>query len=196
MLLGLISDVHGNVEAMEKAIADLSSRVDEILFAGDAMHEYRWCNEVVEIARELKMPYILGNHELSILSPHGERARSAPTVSAANVDYVQSMPTRLDMTVGGKKLVMVHGVPWPPYHDYLHPHSPLMARCADPDIDFLVLGHTHVPMTVRVESTLVINPGSLGESREHGHPSSVSYAVLDTDSEEVDVVRFHNPRLA
>ncbi|MGE0880010.1 MAG: metallophosphoesterase [Acidimicrobiia bacterium] len=195
MLIGLISDVHGNVEAMEKAMADLNGRVDEIFFAGDAMHEYRWCNEVVDIARDLELPYILGNHEMNILSHHGDRARSNETVKQDLVDYVRTMPTRIDTKVGGKNLVMVHGTPWPPYNDYLHAGSALLKKCADPEVDFLVLGHTHVPMAVRVENTLIINPGSLGESREHGSPGTVSYAVLDTDTEEVEVIRFQNPRL-
>jgi len=57
-------------------------------------------------------------------------------------------------------------------------------------VDILILGHTHVPMVKRVGSTLVVNPGSIGESRsmEPGRP--VSYAVLDTDSEEVFIGKF------
>jgi predicted phosphodiesterase len=40
----------------------------------------------------------------------------------------------------------------------------------------------------------VVNPGSLGESREARPDRPVSYAVLDTASEEVEVRRFPNPR--
>jgi predicted phosphodiesterase len=58
-----------------------------------------------------------------------------------------------------------------------------------------VLGHTHVPMVKRFGKTLVINPGSLGESREANEKTMVSYAVIDTDSDEVEIVRFQNPRL-
>jgi putative phosphoesterase len=195
MRLGLISDVHGTVEAMNLAIAALVPQVDEILLAGDVMHEYRWCNEVVETARELRLRYVLGNHELSILSPLGERARAGPTVRASNVAFLRTVPTRLDVELGGKRLTMVHATPWAPYTDYLHPRSPLLARCADPGVDILVTGHTHVPLAVRVGPTLVVNPGSLGESREAGHRGTVSYATLDTDSDEVVVVRMPNPQL-
>ncbi len=195
MRLGLISDIHGNVAAMEQAIAALLPTVDEILLAGDAMHEYRWCNEVVEIARDLQLRYVLGNHELSILGPLGERARSGSTLKASDVEFLRSVPTRIDVRVGGKRLTMVHGTPWAPYTDYLHSRSPLLDRCADPDIDILVTGHTHVPLVRRIGPTLVVNPGSLGQSREPGQRGTVSYATLDTETEEVVVVRLPNPQL-
>jgi predicted phosphodiesterase len=49
-------------------------------------------------------------------------------------------------------------------------------------------------MVERVGGCLVVNPGSLGESRDHAHPRSVSYAVLDTDDLDVEIVRFPDPR--
>ena len=41
---------------------------------------------------------------------------------------------------------------------------------------------------------LVVNPGSIGESREPGARALVSYAILDTETEEVEHVRIPNPR--
>ena len=43
-------------------------------------------------------------------------------------------------------------------------------------------------MVEQVGACLVVNPGSLGESRDRLHPRDVSYAVLDTTSLEVDDV--------
>ena len=80
MLLGLISDIHGNVEAFQRSIAELDHVVDEILVAGDAMYEYRFSNDVVELIQGLNARYIVGNHEMNLLSPGGARARSAPDV--------------------------------------------------------------------------------------------------------------------
>ena len=196
MLLGVMSDVHCNVEALDHALVDLESRVDEILLAGDGVYEYRFCNEVVASARRLGMRYVLGNHEMVLLGPHGERARSAADVDPAQVAYLASVPERVDVKVGGKQLCMVHGSPWEPYGDYLHASSATFQRADELGADFLILGHTHVPMVKRFGRTLVINPGSLGESREAGERQMVSYAVVDTDSEEVEIVRFPNPRLA
>jgi putative phosphoesterase len=194
--LGLISDVHGNIDALTIALAAMVDDVDEILMAGDAMHEYRFSNEVVEAVRAHGIRSILGNHEAGLLGPGGATARSVPTVRASNLDFVASLSHRLDTKVDGRALAMVHGSPFEPYSDYVVPGSPMLRRCADVGVDVLVLGHTHVPMVERVGSCLVVNPGSLGESRDRAHPRDVSYAILDTASLEVEVRRFPDPRFA
>jgi putative phosphoesterase len=197
VLVGLISDLHCNAEALAIAMADLSHRVDEIVMAGDAMHEYRFSNEAVEAAREHEMHYVLGNHEMMILSHHGDRARSLPTVRASNVEFLAGVPTRIDTKLNGKRMCVVHGSPWAPYSDYLYVNSPILQRADELETDILVLGHTHARMAQRFGRTLVVNPGSLGaDNRDGGDRSRVSYAVLDTSSEEVEFIDFPNPRLA
>jgi putative phosphoesterase len=190
MRVGIVSDIHCNIAAFERAVREMGDNVDEILVAGDAIYEYRMSNEVVELIRDIGARYITGNHEMVFMGPYGETARSAPTVKQKNLDFLADIPERIDTVIGGKTLTMVHGVPWPPYSDYLYAKSRDLKRCAEVGSDFLILGHTHVPMVERVGSTLVINPGSIGESRTPGPERFVSYAVLDTDSEEVDVVLF------
>jgi putative phosphoesterase len=194
MLLGIISDVHCNAQAMGRALEELSGRVDEVWLAGDAVLQYRFSNEVIESVRDHGITYVVGNHELTLLSQDGERARSAPVVRRRNLDFMAEAPTYHDRQVSGKRLLMVHASPFAPYSDYLFPGSPELARCAELDADILVLGHTHIPMAERVGTTLVVNPGSLGQGGDPAHPGMVSYAILDTDSEEVTIHRFTNPQ--
>lgn len=194
--IGLISDVHCNVEALDFAVAKLAGEVDEILLAGDALYEYRFSNEVLESIQGNSIRYIIGNHEMVLLGPHGQRARSAPTVRQSNLDFLTSAPSQIRTRVGGKEIMMVHGSPWEPYNQYLCATSPELLRCAELDADVLILGHTHIPMCQRIGRTLVVNPGSLGNSREPGHTGTVSYAVLDTHTDEFAVHRFANPLLS
>jgi putative phosphoesterase len=194
MLLGIISDVHCNARAMGRALDELSGRVDEVWLAGDAVLQYRFSNEVIESVRDHGITYVVGNHELTLLGPDGERARSAPAVRRRNMDFMAEAPTRHETRLSGKRLLMVHASPFAPYSEYLFPGSPELARCAELDADILVLGHTHIPMAERVGTTLVVNPGSLGQGGDPAHPGMVSYAVLDTDSEEVTIHRFTNPQ--
>jgi putative phosphoesterase len=195
MLVGIMSDVHCNSAAMAHAVAELSGTVDEMFVAGDAVLQYRFSNEVIESIRDNGMTYIAGNHEMILLSEHGERARSAPQVRPRNVEFMAAAPYQFEMSVSGKRLLMVHASPFEPFSDYLYQGSPQLARCAELDVDILVLGHTHVPMATRVGRTLVVNPGSLGQRGDPDHPGLVSYAVLDTDSDEVSIHRFANPLL-
>ncbi|MBO0730246.1 MAG: metallophosphoesterase family protein [Acidimicrobiaceae bacterium] len=190
MRLGIVSDVHCNHTALAKAVDELDGTVDDILLAGDAVLQYRFSNEVMEIIRERGITYVAGNHERVLLGPHGERALSAPGVQARNVEHMAAAPLRHERTVSGKRLLMVHASPFPPHDDYLYPGSSELARCAELDVDYLVLGHTHIPMATRVGRALVVNPGSLGQGGDPSYPGMLSYAVLDTDSDEVTFHRF------
>jgi putative phosphoesterase len=194
MLVGIVSDVHCNAAAMGIALGELESTVDEVLLAGDAVLQYRFSNEVLEAVQDNGIGYIAGNHEMTLLE-HGQRACAAPHVRRHNLEFMAAAPKRLDRRVSGKQLLMVHASPFAPFSDYLYAGSPELARCAEMDVDFLVLGHTHVPMATRVGKTLVINPGSLGQRGDPAHPGLVSYAILDTDSDEVTIYRFPDPSL-
>jgi putative phosphoesterase len=196
MLLGIMSDVHCNAQAMRRALDELSGHVDDVLLAGDAVLQYRFSNEVIESIRDHGITYVVGNHELTLLSQDGERARAASGVRRRNLDFMAESPTQHERQVSGKRLLMVHASPFAPYSEYLFPGSPELARCGEVDADILVLGHTHIPMAERVGTTLVVNPGSLGQGGDPAHPGMLSYAVLDTDSEEVTIHRFSNPQLS
>jgi putative phosphoesterase len=193
--IGLFSDSHCNVAAVETAIAAMAETCDEILCLGDIVYEYRMCSDTVDLIRKAGVRAIQGNHDVVLLGPHGERARSRPHVRPDSLEYLASLPQRVEVSVGhGKRLLMVHGSPFEPYGDYLGPSHPALKRCAELDVDYVVFGHTHVPLSERAGSVLVVNPGSVGESREPGQRDVVSYAILDTESDEVEHVRFANPR--
>jgi putative phosphoesterase len=192
--LGVLADAHGNVEAFRHAVDALSGEVDAMLMAGDAFSDHRFSSEIVRILRETEALYVLGNHELSFLGPGGARARGSRRVSARELAHVQAAPTELRRTIGGLRLLMVHGSPFPPYARYLDPDSPEFARADELDADLVVLGHTHLPMARRVGSTLIVNPGSVGMSDQPARGEQVGYAVVDTDTTEVEFRSFANPR--
>jgi len=185
VLVGVVSDIHCNLTALDAAIDAMNGRVDEILVAGDVVYEYRLSNEVVERIRSLGVPYVLGNHEMVLLSAAGAAARARPGVRAENLDFLATVPTRIELQFGSQHLVMVHGSPWEPYNDYLYESSPGWDRCDEEFIaDILVVGHTHVPMAARKGRTLVVNPGSVSEPRGSDPERRGSYAVIDTDVAE------------
>lgn len=194
MRIGIVSDIHCNAAALDVALDQLHPRVDEILVAGDAVLQYRFSNEVLDAVRREARGYVQGNHEMSLMA-YGQRALRAPHVRPDLVDVMASASTSFEMAIGGKKLLMVHACPFPPYDQYLYPASPLLDRCADVDADFLVLGHTHMAMVERIGGTLVVNPGALGERGDPRFPGLVSYGILDTDTEQFEVVRFRDPNL-
>ena len=118
----------------------------------------------------------------------------SPRVDPHLLEFVSEQPTQLRVKVGGKTLLMVHGSPWQPYGEYLRPGHERFHRCDELDADFLITGHTHTAFSQRFGRTLVVNPGSLGNSDDPQRRETVTYAIVDTESDDVQLLEFANPR--
>ena len=184
MKIGIVSDVHCNESGLLRAL-DILGNVDELICLGDSIYEYRFSNEVVRLLRDRGAHTILGNHEEGFLGPQGTRARQSDWIDRSLLQWLAEQPKQLDLTIGGKKLLVVHSTPWEPRGAYVYPHSSLLARFGEADADFILYGHTHHQLIRRVGKVLVINPGSAGEARDPGNGRRLSCAVLDTVTDEV-----------
>ncbi len=60
MRIGIVSDIHGNINGLDTALERMGS-VDQVWCAGDAFDQYRFSNEVVGRLREIRARYILGS---------------------------------------------------------------------------------------------------------------------------------------
>ena len=140
--------------------------VDELLCAGDMVEEFRFSNETVEILRDRDAKCVLGNHDLGMLAPHGGRARSAGHVRPELVKWLGSHP------------------------------PPELERMAAIEADYIVIGHSHAQIVQRVGRPLVINPGSVGQARDHSNGRRLSYAVLDTATDHVEIDDYELDQIA
>lgn len=180
MRFGLLSDAHGNHAALRHAASWLSDRVDDLIFAGDAFSDHRFSNETVTTLRELGATYVLGNHERSLLSPAGARARAAEHVEPDLLAWVAERPSRAEVLGDRVRILVVHASPWPPFDQYLSPSAASLGPAADLDADVLVVGHAHQPFATQMGTTLVVNPGSVGRADAPGLGDLLTFAVLDT----------------
>jgi putative phosphoesterase len=187
--LGIVSDIHCNAAGLAQALA-LMGDIDELICLGDSIYEYRFSNEVVRLLKDREAQVIVGNHEECFFGPHGVRARARPGIDPVLAEWLAGQPERRELTIGGKRLLLVHSTPWQPYGTYVYPGSFLLQRFAEADADFVLYGHTHQQVVQRVGRVLVINPGSAGEARDPGNGRRLSCAVLDTASEDVVVTDF------
>lgn len=192
MRLGIVSDIHCNIQGLERAL-DLMAPFDQLWCAGDSVFQFRWSNEVVRRLRDLQAVVVLGNHEETLLGPDGQRALSNPKVDQDLVAWLRRQPYRTERIIDGKKVVMTHGSPWEPWKDYHYPHEPIWARAAELDCDTLIVGHTHYKMALRVGRVLVINPGSAGDPRDHRNDFQLSCATWDTTTGEVVFYDYPDP---
>jgi putative phosphoesterase len=186
MLLGVVSDIHchhTNLVAALKAMDGMGVR--QVLAAGDLVLEYRFSNEVVRLARERDMIAVQGNHDMTLLGPHGGRARSASATDQREINYLASLPSEVRTTIDGVRILLIHGSPWPPHDEYLYPGSPKLKDADSLGVDLMIYGHTHVPLVERFGRTLVVNPGSLG--MRGNRPVPYTFAVIDTASVSAEI---------
>ena len=186
MRIGVVSDIHCNATGLRAALEAMGP-VDELVCAGDSIHEYRFSNEVVALLREHGAHAIRGNHDDGFLGPHGERARSATWIRRDEMAWLDARPHRLDLELNGARIVVVHSTPWTPYGQYVYPHMKELERFGEVDADFVIYGHTHAPLARRIGRAMVVNPGSAGQARD-GH--GLSCAVLDLASGEARIVEY------
>lgn len=67
MNIAVISDIHGNLPALQAVLRDITSRqIDRIYCLGDLVNFAPWPNEVIELIRAENIPTLCGNHDLSI----------------------------------------------------------------------------------------------------------------------------------
>jgi putative phosphoesterase len=103
------------------------------------------------------------------------------------LNVLAQAPVSLELEAAGAKILMVHASPWKPFEDYIMPRSPQLPRFARLPYDFVILGHTHVPMVQQAGNVTVINPGSCSQPRDQDPRGS--YAILDLESREIEIRR-------
>jgi putative phosphoesterase len=176
MRLGLISDIHGDPAALERAWTHLTTMsVDRIVSAGDLVGYGPFPDQVIEFLRDHQIPSVRGNHDRWALGrkPGEADGFGGGTPSASTLEFLASLPGELLVEAETKVGVIVHGSPRSDMefvNRRTHPPAVLRRYLGDLDCDLLVVGHTHQPMWYRSPSgRLVVNPGSV-----------VSVPVIDT----------------
>jgi putative phosphoesterase len=153
--IGIIADIHGDYEALSTALDRLDHvhQVDHILCAGDLVGRGPEQERVVQLIRERHIPSVKGNHD-----------EWAYGMEAENAEFLEELPINWKGEFQGYSVFMCHGKPgnniWGLYRDHVS-DTLLNMMLQSLDADVLIVGHTHVPMFIRVQHGCVINPGSL-----------------------------------
>lgn len=196
MKLGLISDIHGDMVALELAWAHLTILgADRIVCAGDLVGYGPHPDQVLAFLKEHSIDAVRGNHDRWAV----ERADGFPGIpstfggglpSSDTVEALKPLPDYLLVADGLKVGVIVHGSPGDDM-DFVtrktHPPERLDGYLKEMGACLLVVGHTHKPMLYRSEHGLVINPGSVISAPVVS--TSRTFALLDWDAE---ALTFHD----
>jgi predicted phosphodiesterase len=178
MRLAVISDIHGNLPALEAVLADLKYRgVDATVNLGDCVTNPLWPRETFEFLQSLALPTVRGNHDRWIeeLSDDDLSAAERFARNALNSEQRQALhrlPPRINL---GDGILACHGTPdddstflleellddgrfVPARRDILE------ARMENRgDARVVLCGHSHRQSVVSgPRGCLILNPGSVG----------------------------------
>ncbi len=189
MRILVLSDIHSNLAALERVLAELPS-YDELYCLGDIVGYGPDPNAVVAALRTRSPAIVLaGNHDHAVVTGDStgfvEYAVKAiqwtrKRLTRENLDYLATLKPSARRSVVGQSVALFHGSPRDPLNGYIFPGTPTqilkeLLKLSGGDV--LLQGHTHVPMFFRSNSSILLNPGSVGQPRD-GDPRA-SYLILD-----------------
>lgn len=214
MLIGVISDIHGNMQALEAVLAAMKVlHVDEILCAGDIVGYGANPVECVDLVREKSRAAVAGNHEMGVMSQESNAffnkvAREACLWTRAALGppekaYIAALP--LVRELRQDRLVLVHAeLCLPGLFDYIQTLSDARDNILPLPPGFVCFfGHSHAPfvflegealafstspeVAIAPGARALVNVGSVGQPRD-GDPRSC-FATMDTEERTVRMHR-------
>lgn len=195
MILGFLSDAHGNLEAFDKGLAVLAAAgAESVYFLGDAVG-YLPGTAVVDALVDGTVTGVRGNHDAAVLAGvvdpradavlrHEETARALTLLHRA---ALEAMPERLELDSPVGPLLLVHGSPADPTGGYVYPDTDL-APLAGTGHRVVLMGQTHRPFVRDAGGTTFVNVGSCGLPRDCGAHGAA--ALLDDRTGTARIVRF------
>jgi len=192
MKILVLSDIHANLAAFE-AVLQVEPDFDQLIVLGDLVSYGPQPKEVIEIVRRWAFVAVRGNHDHALAFNVNPRCSPAnQDLALATLRHHRTLLTEEDVydlakrprsqkfKLGGYKFYAAHASPLDTLYRYtLTPDLPdeaLKKEVGRVKADFLLLGHTHLPMIRGAGSRVVVNPGSVGQPRD-GIPEA-SYAII------------------
>jgi predicted phosphodiesterase len=215
MRVGLLSDVHANLPALQAALESLERRgVDQLVVAGDLVGYGGQPNECLATLAEVGAHCVVGNHDQFVLDRLP--ATRFPALARRSAELTRSMLTadsraflaRLPIRLQAGTLLVTHGS-----LDSIEEYVVDERRAVDllsrlpyeaPGADTLVLGHTHrqwcvvagqkprrpsAGMDTPQERRRLVNPGSVGQSRQRERRPRCRFALYDTSGGRIQFLR-------
>ena len=186
MRIAIISDIHGNLPALEAVLADVGEQhPDAVYCLGDLVGYGASPNEVTERIRAEGIPTIMGNYDDGVGFDRdecgcayrdpidkelGDRslAWTQAHTTAENKAFLRTLLKELRFEADGNRVLLVHGSPRK-MNEYLfedRPVSSFQRLAASSNADVIAFGHTHKPYEKMVDGVLFVNAGSIGKPKD------------------------------
>lgn len=182
--VAVISDIHGNLEALCAVLTDIEERgIERIICLGDIIAKGTHMEECIALVKEKCCVVVKGNcdeyfakeQDLSI-KPQLEADRIRWTkskISEQTVGYIESLPSCHEFYLSGRLIRLFHAHPdkidgFVGNIDTLeHLYGlflPGVHSLSDAKADVVVYGHIHMPYMQKIYNRVIVNTGSVGNS--------------------------------
>jgi len=212
MRYAVISDIHGNLEALEAVIEALSGeKIDRFISPGDIVGYGRDPVECIKKVRRLGCITVCGNHDAASsgvlgLSNFNAAAREAilwtkKELGHRDIEFLKE----LKLVYKNEDLTLVHGtLQEPGEFRYMLEGFDARGTFALMETPICFVGHSHIPgifrrrghqaeyvpetkLTLRKNEPVIVNAGSVGQPRDND--KRLAYAVYDTEKKSVELKR-------
>ncbi|MBN2542993.1 metallophosphoesterase family protein [bacterium] len=213
MLIALISDIHGNLEALEAA-RNIIEKIepDKTICLGDVVGYGANPSECLQIIREMVSLCIAGNHDSAVaglthIDTFTTYAKEAllwtiKRMTPEEKKYLSALP----MVYEYRDFLFVHASPSEPGKwGYIQSNHEAMAAFQALKNKICFVGHTHIPyvwvfmdegfypeesVVYRLESSkkYIVNIGSIGQPRDKNPKGSIM--IFDTEQLTIKLIRF------
>jgi putative phosphoesterase len=198
MRILVVSDIHANWAAL----AAIDESFDFAICLGDLVDYGPDPQLCVQWAMKHARYSIRGNHDhgvaqsVTVQGESGYRYLTRETRKlmwdALGPDerrYLLQLPLTTRFEVDNHRYLLVHGTPRDPLDEYLMREPAIWAkRLEQSDADIVCVGHSHLQFNLRAGSTVVVNPGSVGNPRD-GDPRA-AYAIIEGNKIELKRVAY------
>ena len=202
MKIAIISDIHGNYDALFEVLTKAKKEnVEHLLILGDIVGYYYHPDKILELLSEWSFDLIKGNHEniledlfanpdlgetirLKYGSGHQEALNK---LTEKQLNILKGLPETKSIKYDGVSILMSHGSPWAnDYYIYPDSKKEVILKCDSKEHDFVLIGHSHYAFTIKNTNSVLINPGSVGQSRQFG--GKASWAIIDTKNNNFQLI--------
>lgn len=185
MRIAVVTDIHGNLPALEAVVRDIGRRrVDAVVNLGDSLSGPLLPLETARFLMAQDWVHLAGNHERQLLTGKpGLREASDEfahcRLTTKELDWIGTLRPSSQYT---PDVFLCHGTPTSDVTYFLETVEPTQVRAATQlEVDarlgtvaaeVVVCGHTHKPRSMRsTTGQLIINPGSVGlQAYDDNHP--------------------------
>lgn len=216
MRYAIVSDVHGNLESLERALSTIDVQ-DTLISLGDVVGYGPNPNECVAALRERVTHAVLGNHDLAAVENFGVEnfnaaARTAiawtqSVLDEASKAWLDALPYELRLP----DFLLVHGAPVD-YFDYILDKAAASRGFEQTDARVVFIGHTHIAeywvqepdgsvghrhmqhggeLKFEEGRRYIVDVGSIGQPRDLN--PEASFVFYDPEKRTVEWVRYPYP---